>query len=209
MGRGAWAQAGGPQSGQVAESGSFFFFFSFSLLSSFFEENVHSREHTAPLKLGPLFPQPPPSPHFFLQVGRAVLLENDESRPANRVGGWNKDWEGRGVALGCGGRREVRKSSYVAPPNTQWPDLLGRRQPSVPAEGERLHSSPRRLGRPALARKGIWQPRSARCCRLGWNCGASAPSRKKPTLPGVQRDSGECGGGRGRQDQGGKTNTSI
>lgn len=42
VGRGAWAQAGGPQSGQVAESGSFFFFFSFSLLS-FFEREA-SRE---------------------------------------------------------------------------------------------------------------------------------------------------------------------
>lgn len=36
--------------------------------------------------------------------------------------------EGRGGGVGWDGRREVRKSSYVAPPNIQWPDLLGRLQ---------------------------------------------------------------------------------
>ena len=31
-------------------------------------------------------PVTPPTPNFFLQVGRAVLLENDETRQANGVG---------------------------------------------------------------------------------------------------------------------------
>lgn len=33
----------------------------------------------------------------------------------------NRDWEEEEGAWD--GRREVRKSSYVAPPNIEWPDL--------------------------------------------------------------------------------------
>ena len=34
----------------------------------------------------PSVTRPPTTPNFFLQVGRAVLLENDETRQANGVG---------------------------------------------------------------------------------------------------------------------------
>lgn len=73
-------------------------------------------------------PTPTVTPPFFLQVGRALLLQVDKS-PIKRGRGGETGAGRKGRGRGTGGRREVRKSSDVAPPNIQWPDLLGRLQP--------------------------------------------------------------------------------
>lgn len=68
------------------------------------------------------------------------------------------------------GRREVKKSSYVALPNIEWPDLCSHCSPVSTGGGRAtslLPPPPPSLAS-ALSLKGIWLRRSLRCCRLGW-----------------------------------------
>lgn len=85
--------------------------------------------------------------------------------------GWGADWRHwEEEEWAWDGRREVRKSSYVALPNIEWPDLSSHCSPVSTGGGRAtslLPPPPPSLAS-ALSLKGIWLWRSLRCCRLGW-----------------------------------------
>lgn len=94
-----------------------------------------------------------PAPTPFLQVGRAVLMENDETGQANEVGEEEEGLGGKGRGPG-GGWEERGKEKFLRGTSkyARTRPVRGTAALSVAGAAERLRSAPRPRPRPCPQR---------------------------------------------------------
>lgn len=164
-----------------------------------------NRKNTLPGILH-LPPSVTPTLNFILQVGRAVLLENDETRQANGVGAEeDRDWRGKGRGRGVGWEERGKEKFLRGTTKYSMTRPAGRKTAalSVPEE-ESDFTPPLRLPpSPALSSKasgwsgplGAVDTAGGRTDSFGVKGAQIAYTRKAKLCRGAQRSRGKKEGG--------------